>query len=65
MHAGPLLTYAFLLVWAAFVLRGLVTGRMLMRGGDVVRADRPRTYALVMAGNVVALCFVLGIIALS
>jgi len=55
----------FVIVWAGFVVRGLVTGRMLMRGGDVVRADRPGLYAFVMVGNVVALCFVMGALAIG
>lgn len=65
MQVGPCLTYVFVAIWTGFVLRGFLTGRMIMRGGDVVRTERPGTFALVMVLNVVALCFVLLAIAIS
>lgn len=65
MDIGTGLGYVFLLLWSGFVVRGFLTGRMLARGGDIVRESSPRVFAVVMIGNVVTLCVVLVAIAIS
>lgn len=59
MNVQAIMTFAFVLIWAGFIVRGFVTGEMLARGGDIRKIEHPTLFAASMAFHIFAISMVL------